>query len=83
LEVLVRVKRPEGPPCVPKMSLDCTKLFLGTFQAPEEPYCVLEIFLSFRKLGPVGPHVVPKMSAVGLWRALRGPRKGPVQNKKK
>ena len=69
MEVLVRVTRPEGPPCVPKVSLDCTILFLGTFRAFEEPYYVLEIFLSFRKLVALvggldseGPFFVPQMS---------------------
>ena len=72
-------------PVSQKVSLDCTILFLGTFQAPEEPYYVLEIFLSFPKLGlwraPCGPENVCRRPLEGP--GLRGPRKGPVQNKKK
>ena len=71
---------PEGPPCVPKMSLNYTKLSLGTFQAHKEPYYVLEMSLGFTKLGPCrgpsGPCVVPKMSAGGLLRTL-GPERAP------
>jgi hypothetical protein len=42
---------PEGPLCVPKMSLNCTKLSLGTFQAHKEP---LGVSQTGALLGPLG-----------------------------